>query len=442
MPIMDNFETQFISEVSETNNGIMSSYDKTKLDGISLEDIDYIQDGLKDINEYMIPQFIYGIKIDPNNSDPKQSVTYTDDAAGFVPLSIDQTTGKCNYGSWKNFIDNILGVTPCLLKKDGSLISYLNPENYNRTKDGNIIDIESGSLGQVMIRFKHLYYKFSVDENKIWFQVSNKQNDSTWLDTAYASEDGIGTIKKEMYISAYEAVQENNILQSISNKFPSVKLEFEKIQALSNFGVFHMMNIVKKQYLTFLGYLITKSISLEDTIGNGNINGSLLKTGTMNDKGLFYGKSTRTDGVKLFGIENFWGNQLEYMNGIIQKLVYTLNESTGLAEAEQHIYIKEFYPYNNIEDFDDKGKIEPDRKGYIKSILFLSDSIYFPDKLNASSTTYFKSYYQNGESKNANDRLYGLYSGSYLYGDKSGPEFLALAYTDKEVTEVTTHIIY
>lgn len=442
MPIMDNFETQFIAEVSENANGIMSSYDKTKLDGILLDDIEYIKEGLNEITEYMIPQFIYGIKIDPSNPDPVKSVTYTDDALGFIPLKVDQITGDCNYGSWKNFIDNILGITPCLLKKDGSLISYLNPNNYNQTKDGNIIDIESGSLGQVMIRFKHLYYRFSVDENKIWFQVSNKQNDSTWVDTAYSSEDGIGTVRKEMYIAAYESVQENNILQSISNKLPSFKLPFEQIQELSEFGVFHMMNIVKKQYITFLGYLITKSINLEGTIGNGNIAGDLLKTGDMNNKGLFYGKSTQVDGVKLFGIENLWGNQLEYMNGIIQKLVYKLEPDTGLTHPEQHIYIKEFYPYNKIEDFDDLGIIESNKAGFISSIRFLTDSIYFPNILNGSSTTYFKSYYQNGESKDSSDKLYGLYSGSNLYGDKAGPEFLTLAYTDSKITEVTTHIIY
>ena len=442
MPIMDNFESQFISDVSDKNNGLMNPLDKLKLDGISLEDINFINNGLQDIKDNMIPQFIYGIKIDPNNSNPDTCVTYTDDAVGFIPLKVNQTTGECNYGSWKDIILNIFGIRPCLVKTNGDVIFQLDPDDYTKTINGDIIDIESGEFGQVMIRFKHIYYKFSVDENKIWFQVSNKRIDHTWIDVAFTTEDGIGTIKDEMYIGAYESILKNNTLQSISNSLPSFKLDYEHIEISSEFGVFHMMNIIRKQFIIFLGYLVTKSINLENNIGIGNIAGPLIKTGSMNTKGLFYGKNNKTEGVKLFGIENLWGNQLKYMHGIIQKLVYVLNDDTGATDPEQHLYIKEFYPYDKIEDFTDTGKINPNISGYISSIKFLSNSIYIPENLNGSTNTYFKSYFQNGESNHANNRLYGIYGGSNIYGDKAGSEFLLLAYLNEEITEATTHIIY
>lgn len=441
MPIMDNFGSQFIDEATQSEHGLMSANDKVKLDNIKLDDIKYIQNGLNEINEYIVPQVIYGIKIDPTNPDPNTSVTYTDNATGFIPLKVNQTTGECDYGSWKDIIDNILGIKPCLVKSDGTVVTYLDPNDYNKTINGNTTDI-TGTLGQVMIRFKHIYYKFSIDGDKIWFQISNKQTDSTWVDTAFATEDGIGTIRDEMFISAYESVQKNNILQSVSNDIPLFKLSYEEIEELSKFGVFNMMNITKKQFIIFLGYLVTKSIDLEGNIGKGNIDSvNLLETGTMNTKGLFYGKSTTDEGVKLFGIENLWGNQLKYMHGIAQKLVYVLQED-GLSIPEQHIYIKEFYPYNNIEDFDDVGKISPNISGYISSIKFISDSIYLPDTMIGSTSTYFKSYFQNGESLNANHKLYGLYGGSNVYGDKAGSEFLLLAYLDEQYVQATTHIVY
>lgn len=441
MPIMDNFGSQFIDEATQSEHGLMSANDKVKLDNIKLDDIKYIQNGLNEINEYIVPQVIYGIKIDPTNPDPNTSVTYTDNATGFIPLKVNQTTGECDYGSWKDIIDNILGIKPCLVKSNGTVVTYLDPNDYNKTINGNTTDI-TGTLGQVMIRFKHTYYKFSIDGDKIWFQISNKQTDSTWVDTAFATEDGIGTIRDEMFISAYESVQKNNILQSVSNDIPLFKLSYEEIEELSKFGVFNMMNITKKQFIIFLGYLVTKSIDLEGNIGKGNIDSAnLLETGTMNTKGLFYGKSTANEGVKLFGIENLWGNQLKYMHGIAQKLVYVLQED-GLSIPEQHIYIKEFYPYNNIEDFDDVGKISPNISGYISSIKFISDSIYLPDTMIGSTSTYFKSYFQNGESLNANHKLYGLYGGSNVYGDKAGSEFLLLAYLDEQYVQATTHIVY
>lgn len=442
MPILDNFDSQFINIASELENGLMSSYDKTKLDSILLDDIDYITNELQDLKDHMEEQFIYGIKIDTTNPNQNDCVTYTDDSATYQPLKVNQTTGECSYGSWKNIIDNILGVTPCLVKNTGQTLIKLNPDDYTKTIDGNSIDIESGEFGQVMIRFNHIYYKFSVEDKYIRFQISNKRIDNTWIDTVFASEDGIGTIKNYMYISAYEAVQKNNILQSVSNGLPSFKLSYEQIEKLTEFGVFHMMNIIKKQFVTFLGYLVTKSIDLQGNIGNGNITGEVLKTGTMNDKGLFYGKNNTIEGVKLFGIENLWGNQLKYMHGIIQKLVHNLNIETGMIEDEQHIFTKEFFPYNKIEDFNDCGKIEPNTYGYISSIRFLTNSIYLPDKLDGSSTTYYNSYFQNGESNDSSHKLYGIYGGNKKYTDKTGSEFLLLGYIDPEYNDATTHLIY
>lgn len=437
MPILDNFGSQFINIVSENEHGLMSSYDKTKLDSILLNDIEYINDGLQEIHDFMEPQFIYGIKIDQNGN-----VTYTDDSTTFIPLKVDQSTGVCNYGSWKDIINNVLGVQPCLVKNNGDVIFKLNPDDYSKTIDDNSIDIESGEFGQVMIRFNHIYYKFSVESNYIKFQISNKQIDHTWIDTAFAAEDGIGTIKEYMYISAYECAQKNNILQSVSNILPSFKLKYEDIERLTEFGVFHMMNITRKQFIIFLGYLVTKSIDLQGNIGTGNTTGEVIKTGSMNDKGLFYGKNNNTEGVKLFGIENLWGNQLKYMHGIVQKLVYVFNEETISQDPEQHLYIKEFFPYDKIEDFDDCGKIEENMYGYISSIKFLSESIYMPDKLQGSSATYYKSYFQNGESNDVSHKLYGIYGGSNKYGDKAGSEFLLLGYINPEENYATTHLIY
>lgn len=442
MPILDNFESDYINDASESENGLMSALDKVKLDNIRLEDISSLSSGLADIEEYNTPRFVYGIKIDPNNSNPNTAVTYTDDAVGFIPLSINTSNGSCNYGSWKSIIENVLGVKPCLVKNDGTVLTYLDPNNYNRTINGNLIDIESGLYGQVMVKFNHIYYKFSVDGTKLWFQISNKQIDSTWVDTAFASEDGIGTVRKEMFIAAYESCQENNTLQSLSGKTPAFNLSFDTINETSSFGVFHMMNIAKKQFIIFLTYLVTKSIDLKTTIGNGNTRGGdILKTGTLDSCGLFYGKSADWQAVKVFGIENLWGNQLEYMNGIIQKLVYTFDDNGNYVD-EQHLFVKNFYPYDNIDNFTDLGKIDPNQSGYISTIKFLTDSLYFPDKLKGSSTTYFKSYYENGKSVDANDRLYGIYSGNNKYDIKDGPEFLLLGNPDYKTTQITTHIVY
>ena len=326
MPILDNFDSQFINDASELENGLMSSHDKIKLDNILLSDIDYISDGLKDIEEYTKPRFIYGIKIDTTNSNSNDCVTYTDDAATFTPLKVNQDTGECNYGSWKEIIDTLIGAKPCLVKTNGEVLFNLNPDNYNKLETGETIDIESGEFGQVMIRFNHLYYKFSMEDNYIKFQISNKKVDNTWIDTAFVSEDGIGQSKDYMFISAYEVGQKDNKLQSLSNVSPSFRLLYKDIERLTEFGVFHMMNIIKKQFIVFLGYLVTKSIDLVGNIGIGNIDGEVLKTGTMNDKGLFYGKKSNNITFTQSNITSGDFNCVYYANSIW----VAGNSSTGL----------------------------------------------------------------------------------------------------------------
>lgn len=442
MPILDNFGSQFINDASALENGLMSSHDKMKLDSILLSDIDYISEGLEKIEDYMTPQVIYGIKIDTSSYNPDDYVTYTDDAVTFTPLKVDTSTGVCDYGSWKEIINTLIGAKPCLVNNSGTVLFYLNPDNYNQLETGETIDIESGEFGQVMIRFNHLYYKFSMEGTAIKFQISNKKVDETWIDTAFASEDGIGQSKDYMFISAYETCLKNNKLQSLSNQSIKVNIPYSDMERLSEFGVFHMMNIVKKQFVIFLGYLVTKSIDLSGNIGPGYTYDSIddLKSGSMNDKGLFYG-SENNNGVKLFGIENLWGHRLKYMHGIIQRLTYVINTETGMMEPEQHLFVKEFYPYDNINDYTDCGKIEPNKYGYIKSLKFVTNSIYFPDSLEGSSASYYKSYFQNGESTEERRELYGIY-GSNDNDIDLGQEFMLLGYINSDNDYASTHLIY
>ena len=88
--------------------------------------------------------------------------------------------------------------------------------------------------------------------------------------------------------------------------------------------------------------LIGKSTDTQTIFGNGNIyynkdtTNSLLTTGTMNNKGLFWGSDSTTThtGVKVFGIENYWGNEWRRIRGWIndngtQKIKLTYGQQDG-----------------------------------------------------------------------------------------------------------------
>ena len=57
--------------------------------------------------------------------------------------------------------------------------------------------------------------------------------------------------------------------------------------------------------------MMAKSTELQSIYGTGRChrdNTSPLGQGVMNTKGLFWGDKTQTNGVKVFGMENWWGN--------------------------------------------------------------------------------------------------------------------------------------
>ena len=52
-----------------------------------------------------------------------------------------------------------------------------------------------------------------------------------------------------------------------------------------------------------------KSTDGQTVFGSGRSNtSSAVNTGTMNSRGMFWGSNNGTDGVKVFGMEHFWGN--------------------------------------------------------------------------------------------------------------------------------------
>ena len=91
----------------------------------------------------------YGVSIDLTNSNPETAVTYTDDAVGMV-------AGSTDWYKMRIFKD----IKPCLFK-NGSVVGYLNPDNFAQFEDGTKADITSGNAGDVMIEIPKIGYKIS-----------------------------------------------------------------------------------------------------------------------------------------------------------------------------------------------------------------------------------------------------------------------------------------
>ena len=263
----------------------------------------------------------YGIQIDMSVSDPADAVTYIDKATGFTPLSCN-SSGICNYGSWENIITDWMGVKPCLYL-NGQVKGFLNPNNYALLSTGSSADITSGSSGDVMVQFAKRWYKYSVSGNILKFEVADyDRSDEGFVCDAFYSEDSNATLKDYFYYGAYDGYNKSGVLRSISGVAPTTSVSYNTFMtyASANGTGYTIESFYKRMYILGLLMLVTKSRDGQASIGPGrvNSNSSAINTGTMNSKGLFYGTpGTYTNGVKVFGIENFWGNTYKFIAGLV-----------------------------------------------------------------------------------------------------------------------------
>jgi hypothetical protein len=275
----------------------------------------------------------YGISIDMSVSSPSDAVTYIDNAVGFTPLAVNQSTGVCNYGSWKDIITDIFGCKPCLYV-DGSRSKYLNPDNYAKDESGNTADITSGSAGDVMIEFKKTWYRYVVNGNYLIFEVANYDRASDgFVCSAFSSMDGNAIIRDYMYYGAYEGYNSSSKIRSLSGKTPTGSITYtnSRTYCQANGTSYGMEDWCKRYYILGLLMLVTKTRGIQDAVGNGRVasNSSAATTGSLDSAGLFAGYSDTTKAVKCFGIENMWGSMYNWCDGII-----TLSSTTlGLKAA-------------------------------------------------------------------------------------------------------------
>ena len=375
-----------IKLATQKMSGLMSSSDKIKLDSINPTEISQTKEDIDELKSIVIPTKIYTIRIDLNNKDPYQAVTYMNDANGFEPLYVNQTTGECNYGSWKDIIDSVIKPKPCLYQ-NSKVVTYLDPSNYAMSIYGSGVDITNESSGNIMIEFARLYYKLEKTGNTIDFSIATQKIDDTWVADAFMSEDGLQKDRDYMYYSAYEGwVDSDNKLRSLSDKIPTTnKAMFNyRSYARNNGNTYSVVSIAKRMYISLLTILVTKSLDIKSSIGLGvsdldyTGDNRAIKTGTMNTKGLFYGTNTGIDGVKVFGIENFIGNLAEF--------------TEGLVKIQDKLYCKTTYPYNDTgTSYKLIGDYPPAGSGWVKSVI-LSNNLLIPSEYEASSNNYFASY--------------------------------------------------
>lgn len=235
--------------------------------------------------------------IDKANSNPETALTYADDALTMAP-------GSPEWDKW-------FGIYPCLLK-DGVEVGRLNPDNFAQFEDGTPANI-TGSGGDVVVCFPIMGLKFEDTTESLKISITNEPYNSNY--TYYAYQNG-ENITDRFYLGCYQGYlgsYSGVVLDSSSmSNLGSCRVFIErKGNGYKLFG-FYQYTLICAMYI-----LKYKNLNSYKTIGYGNINASApLVTGMGNTKGMNYGTpSSFGSVVKLFGVENLWGDLWDWLEG-------------------------------------------------------------------------------------------------------------------------------
>lgn len=402
----------------------------------------------------------YGFKIDKSNDNSEDAVIYTHDAVTMTPAHMDFTNDRFDYGSWGNAFF-VRDCYPVALNLDGTEAYRLDPDDYTKKLDGTSSDIfyellteepsdwstqwkqyytksgdeyvlnsqsesptfatdtyykltySSSFTGNFMMAFPKVWFYRHEDSQYNYIEISNHRLSDDWK--CYAHINTNGQQVDFIYLPLFKGVIKDSKLRSIPGVIPqgntSATTEVNAATALgSRWQIWDHSSI---ELINDLLTLMTKSIDSQGRFGHGRSSGynsadtvtyGKLQSGTLIKKGKFHGYSATTKEVKVFGIEGFWANRWDRLQGML--LVNNVWK------------IKMTPPYNFTgTDFVTLSNAEvPSGNGYLSKVQTSEYGSIPASIANGSSTKYFKDYFY----KTATDTRVALRGGNCNNGSNAG----------------------
>ena len=274
------------------------------------------------------PAYLYGYDLDTRDSNPETRVSYpsdVDNALYDVAARMNFDTDNFNYGSWNISPGERFMPRPCMLKYDGTVDYYLNSNNYALKEDGSASDISNTAYsGNAMMEWPKIYTKRWEENGVYHFRCSDIKIDDDW--DCWCNYDinnnEIDHFYTAIYQGYYVKTDGSYKIRSLSGFAPAID---KNISSFSNYAKNNGANgwdigvLSDRLLITDLLVMITKTTNLQSACGIGaRTYGTTKNSGLMDTKGLFYGTQTLgdvTDPVKIFGMENWWGNLQQFTLG-------------------------------------------------------------------------------------------------------------------------------
>ena len=333
-------------------------------------------------------EYLYGFDLTIADSNPATRVTYPSDVenSGFAK-AVMNFGGAFSYGSWPSTPGEKFMPRPCMLRFNGTVDYYLNPNDYTKKADGNNSDVANMNYGgNAMMEWPKIYVKRWESNGVYHFRCSDMKVDSDY--ECWSNYDKNNKEIPHFYTPIFFGSKDgSNRLRSISGQsnFVSNTAQTEVTYAKNNGAdIWYTEVLSDRDLVNDLLTMMFKSTDLQATAGYGVCSASAaIAPGSMNTKGLFWGAGDKTSGVKVFGMENWWGNIFRRIagwciSGGTQKVKLTRGTKDGTTVGD----------YN----FDGNGyktisSVNLTRSGYI-SKMKTEPFGRFPMEANGSTTTF------------------------------------------------------
>ena len=310
--------------------------------------------------ENIIGAVRYGIKISKKEKNPDKRVTYIHDAKDLQPARMNFDTGVFEYGSWQGRAfaapENNY---PCMVKADGTEDYKLMQEDYTKKEDGAASDVANTDYaGNAMAAFKGGWlcqYETEADEYIIW---SNVKYDDGY--NAYHRTAPDGSIREGFYRHIYMPTLIDGKARSISGAeiMGGFTAKQERQLCKANGEAWEQSTWQQWNYIICLLKIMAKTDDLQAAYGYGNCDNpawEALPTGTLNDKGQFYGSREKDKQVKVFHTEALWGDKWERLaglivdNGTVKVHTYGEYNFTGQGYKSVYRYIIRSFDYGFVD---------------------------------------------------------------------------------------------
>ena len=314
---------------------------------------------------------IFGVKVMENNSNPNSCCTYIEDAIG------TSVATKTSLGGWADkFPFNKIRMVGF---KGGKVTKEIKPSNKTQYIDGSTVpnDVD------VMVEIPKVYWKFTNVTNGYEMRISNYKIDSSY--DCYAHKVG-GVEKDHIYVGAYLGYVESNKLRSRSGVSPTVNTTLTQFRNYahnvgSGYQQFNWFTLMLLQNLYLLAY---KNLNSQNALGYGyaNSNSNKTNTGGTNTKGIIFGETGGKQQVCFLGIEDFYGNIFQWVDGMFHNNSYQVTVTPDNKTFN-----------DNGSGFKNVGKfVNSNIYGKISKVAHTNEGGYFPKECNGSDTTYYCDY--------------------------------------------------